>query len=273
MRKRFKAKRKFPIHIIFSFLMVILIIFLSFKIVLKCDSKSLLDPTSTNFNFTIDRDKFLLKNGLNFNYEKKIEKIKEVFFEVPEVKKQKVYIYNTHQTEEYEGYDVLSAAKDLRDELLKYNIEVIVEESNVLDEMKKNNYTYSQSYRVTKTYLENVMSDDISLYIDLHRDSADHDLSTTSVDDKSYARMMFVVGGNHDNYLLNYQVCEELNKMIKNINPLLSRGILLRKSSNYNQDLNTNIILIELGGPNNTKEEVSNSLKALALAISNYLNE
>lgn len=117
------------------------------------------------------------------------------------------------------------------------------------------------------------MRDEISLYIDLHRDSANHETSTTMIEDQGYARMMFVVGGKHEGYLANYRISEELNKMIKNINPLLSRGILLRKNSSFNQDLNNNIILIELGGPNNTKEEVSNSIRALALAISNYLNE
>lgn len=274
MKRRFKTRRRFRKNIILYIILVFIVVFLSFRIVSKNDKYYLLEPDYKLIKFSIDRDKFLFKSGLNFDYEKKIEKVKEVFVEtfVPE-KKQTIYIYNTHQTEEYEEYDVLSAAKELKDELRQYNIEAIVEETNIRDELTKNNYVYSQSYRVTRELLEKNMRDDISLYIDLHRDSSNHEVSTTTVDDKSYARMMFVVGGKHESYLTNYQVSEELNKMIKNINPLLSRGILLRKSSSYNQDLNGNIILIELGGPNNTKEEVSNSVKALALAINNYLSE
>lgn len=275
MKKRFKTRRKFHKNIILYVILVLVIVFISFRIVSKKDKYYLVNPDYELFKFSIDRDKFLFKSGLNFDYEKKIEKVKEVFVEtfVPEKKKQMIYIYNTHQTEEYEGYDVLSAAKELQEELKQYDIEAIVENTNIRDELTKNNYVYSQSYRVTRELLEKNLSDDISLYIDLHRDSSNHDVSTTVVDDKSYARMMFVVGGKHDGYLTNYHVSEELNKMIKNINPLLSRGILLRKSSSYNQDVNGNVILIELGGPNNTKEEVSNSIKALALAINYYLSE
>lgn len=277
MKKRFKARRRFRKNVIVYIIFIFVIVFLSFRIVSKKDKYYLVDPDYKLFKFSIDRDKFLFKSGLNFDYEEKIEKIKEVFLETNENEEEKrqqtIYIYNTHQTEEYEGYDVLSAAKELQSELKQYNIEAIVEETNIRDELTKNNYVYSQSYRVTKELLEKNMRDDISLYIDLHRDSADHNVSTTTIDDKSYARMMFVVGGKHETYLTNYQVCEELNKMIKNINPLLSRGILLRKSSSYNQDISGNVILIELGGPKNSKEEVSNSIKALALAISNYLSE
>lgn len=275
MKKRFKARRRFHKNVIFYVILILIIVFLSFRIVSKKDKYYLVNPDYELFKFSIDRDKFLFKSGLNFDYEKKIEKVKEVFVEtfVPEKKRQTIYIYNTHQTEEYEGYDVLSAAKELQSELKQYNIDAIVEETNIHDELTKNNYVYSQSYRVTRELLEDNLRDDVSLYIDLHRDSSNHDISTTTVDDKSYARMMFVVGGKHESYLTNYHVSEELNKMIKNINPLLSRGILLRKNSSFNQDVSDNVILIELGGPNNTKEEVSNSVKALALAINNYLSE
>lgn len=275
MKRRFRARRKFRKNIMVYVILIFIIVFLSFRIVSKKNKYYLVYPDYKLFKFSIDRDKFLFKSGLNFDYEKKIEKVKEVFVETfkPEEKKQVIYIYNTHQTEEYEGYDVLSAAKELQSELKQYNIDAIVEETNIRDELTKNNYVYSQSYRVTRELLEKHISDDVSLYIDLHRDSSNHDISTTLVDDKGYARMMFVVGGKHENYLDNYHVSEELNKMIKNINPLLSRGILLRKSSSYNQDLNGNVVLIELGGPNNTKEEVSNSIKALALAINYYLSE
>lgn len=276
MRKRFKARRRFRKNIVFYVILIFIIVFVSFRIILKKDKYYLVDPDYKLLKFSIERDKFLLKSGLNFDYETKVEKVKEVFTEIieeQEERHQTIYIYNTHQTEEYDGYDVLSAAKELQSELKQYNIEAIVEETNIRDELTKNNYVYSQSYRVTRELIEKNMRDDISLYIDLHRDSSNHDVSTTMIEETSYARIMFVVGGKHESYLTNYRVCEELNKMIKNINPLLSRGILLRKSSSYNQDVGGNVILIELGGPKNTKEEVSNSIKALALAIKNYLNE
>ena len=85
--------------------------------------------------------------------------------------------------------------------------------------------------------------------------------------------MLFVVGGKHETYMENYNVCDNLNKFVKNINSSLSRGILVRKSSSYNQDLKSNVILIEMGSEKNTMEEVNNTISSLAEAISNYIKE
>ena len=41
----------------------------------------------------------------------------------------------------------------------------------------------------------------------------------------------------------------------------------------YNQDLNSNVILIEMGGHENNIDEVNNTLDLVALAIGEYLNE
>ena len=117
------------------------------------------------------------------------------------------------------------------------------------------------------------MNVNIVLYIDLHRDSVKREFTTVQVDDKSYAKMLFVVGGKHDTYKENYQVCDEINKYVKNNNNAFSRGILVRKSSSYNQDLASNIILIELGSQDNTIEEVNNTIGVLANALSSYINE
>ncbi len=58
----------------------------------------------------------------------------------------------------------------------------------------------------------------------------------------------------------------------------LSRGIFIkdRKSGNngvYNQDLSPNALLIEMGGVDNTPEELYASVDALVEAFSHYYNE
>ncbi|MCH5167693.1 MAG: stage II sporulation protein P [Erysipelotrichales bacterium] len=270
MKRRFKAKRKYKYSILIIFLFILIVVLFSFSFVKKVDPVFLMTENYKLFSVNFDRNQLLLKNGLNYKLTEEI--LKPVFLEETSIKR-KVYIYNTHQTEEYVDYDVLSAAKKLKEELSVYNIEVIVEETNIAAEVKKNNYTYSQSYRVTKQLIENIMSDDISLYIDLHRDSSNKGITTTTIGDAEYAKMMFVVGGKHESYMENYRVSNELNKMIKNINENLSRGIILRKTSSYNQEISGNVILIELGGPYNNKIEVENSIKMLAEAINYYMEE
>lgn len=269
MKKRFKAKRRFRYKILLVFIFILIIVMFSFSMSKSVDPIFLMTQNYKLFSIDFDRSELLLKNGLNYKLK---EDIIPVFTESESIKR-KIYIYNTHQTEEYVDYDVLSAAKKLKEELMNYDIETIVEETNITDEVKKNNYTYSQSYRVTKALMENILSDDISLYIDLHRDSSSKNVTTTTINDEKYAKMMFVVGGKHDTYEENYRVALELNKMITNINENMSRGLLLRKSSSYNQEVSGNVLLIELGGPYNTKEEIERSLKVLAEAIYYYMEE
>ena len=276
MKKRFKAKKKIRPFTLFMFIIIMIITIVSFKIVIKIDPIFLLKQDYHFFTLDFNRNDYLLKNGFKI-----IEDVIDgndipVFDEVkttsPIIRK-KIYIYNTHQSEKYADFDVLNAALNLKNILADFNIEAIVEETNITEEVKKNNYTYSQSYRVTKSLMTNYLNKDISLFIDLHRDSSAKNITTTTVDGVNFAKMMFVVGGKHESYMENYRVSDAINKILKNNNNQISRGLLLRKSSSYNQELDPNVVLIELGGPENTKEEVLNTLQVLAKSIYEYLEE
>lgn len=276
MKKRFKAKKKIRFFTLFMFIIIMIITIVSFKIVIKIDPIFLLRQDYHFFTLDFNRNDYLLKNGFKIIEDVIDSNDIPVFDEVkttsPIVRK-KIYIYNTHQSEKYADFDVLNAALNLKNILADFNIEAIVEETNITEEVKKNNYTYSQSYRVTKSLMTNYLNKDISLFIDLHRDSSAKNITTTTVDGVNFAKMMFVVGGKHESYMENYRVSDTLNKILKNNNNQISGGLLLRKSSSYNQELDPNVVLIELGGPENTKEEVLNTLQVLAKSIYEYLEE
>ena len=215
-----------------------IITIVSFKIVIKIDPIFLLRQDYHFFTLDFNRNDYLLKNGFKIIEDVIDSNDIPVFDEVkttsPIVRK-KIYIYNTHQSEKYADFDVLNAALNLKNILADFNIEAIVEETNITEEVKKNNYTYSQSYRVTKSLMTNYLNKDISLFIDLHRDSSAKNITTTTVDGVNFAKMMFVVGGKHESYMENYRVSDTLNKILKNNNNQISRGLLLRKSSSYYQ--------------------------------------
>lgn len=273
MKKVFKSKKVRKYRILIFIITMLLTIYISIKITKNIEEESLLSGKINKININIDKDNILLKLGLNYkksNIEEK--KIKSVFNDLI-FNNPKVYIYNTHNYEAYDGFDIVSASHLLKEKLESRNIDVILEETDVVGEVKKNNLEYKDTYKITRELILNNMSDDISLYIDLHRDSVDKSSTTINIDNKDYARILFVVGSKHESYKENYEVCDNLNKYLKNINNKLSRGILERKSSSYNQDLSGNIILIELGSESNTKEEVSNTIEVLSDALSNYLNE
>ena len=144
-----------------------------------------------------------------------------------------------------------------------------MEDSNIVDVLKENNWKYSESYYASKLWLNNIRDKYSSLkyFIDVHRDSYG---GVVTIDDKVYAKMMFVVGMNHDNYEKNEELVIKLNNYLKEHYKGLMRDIFYGKRSVYNQDFNQNTILIEIGGPTNTINEVQNSVYALADAL-NYV--
>lgn len=199
-----------------------------------------------------------------------------------------VYIYNSHQSEEYSDLnlapynivpDVMLAADMLKEKLEKRGVGTLVEKRSVEEVISHNNWPYSYTYRVSRTYLEETYENNPSLkyFIDLHRDGANKSVTTAIINDVSYAKIMFLVSKNHDNYEMNLKLVNGINDKIIAFDQSLSRGIFYREKNpnmgTYNQDFNGNTILIELGAQYNTLEEVNNSLEVLADAISIYIME
>ena len=111
----------------------------------------------------------------------------------------------------------------------------------------------------------------------MHRDALPKDKSTVIINNKSCAKISFVIGVDHNNYEQNLNVANKINDKIKQKYPTLTRGIINKggEGSNgiYNQDLNPNIILIEIGAQENTIDEVLNTIDLLAPIIGEYINE
>ena len=117
----------------------------------------------------------------------------------------------------------------------------------------------------------------LKYFVDLHRDSITREYSVATINGKSYAKVMFVIGTNHDNWQANYKLSNDLNNLIKKYYPGLSRNIMKKTGTGvngiYNQNLSPNCILIEVGGVDNTIEEVYNTIDALTDIIFKYLKE
>lgn len=202
-----------------------------------------------------------------------------------QINEPKVYIYNTHQLESYDNTDynditpnVLMASYLLKEELNKAGIPTIVESSNITEYIKQNNLKYYQSYDASRYYAEKAIKDNqnLDLVIDLHRDAVEKNASTVTISDKEYAKVLFVIGMEHENYESNLEVATAINNIIKEKYPTLTRGIITKSGKNvngiYNQDLNPNSILIECGGYKNSFSEVVNTINLLSQIIKEYLN-
>ena len=239
-------------------------------------------------NFNLSGPETILKS--TFSGVEMVEDIKKVYSDSGDNKENNdkvndnnkdpiLYIYNTHQTEEYvssslANYNitptVYMAGNILKQELEKYNVYSVVEDENIKTVLSEHNWAYKDSYSASRLWLERTKEKypTIKYYLDLHRDSVS---LTANINNKSYARIMYVLGMNYDGYENNETLMVKLNEYTKEKYPGLSRDILYAKKNTFNQDFSGNVFLIEVGGNNNNFNEVYNSILALAEIIGNVI--
>ncbi|MDY6071694.1 MAG: stage II sporulation protein P [Bacilli bacterium] len=193
-----------------------------------------------------------------------------------------VYIYNTHDTEKYalpftSDYsiipDVTLVSKMLKEYLKSYNIDSYIESSKIKDYLKKNKLKYSDSYEASRYYLEKNLNNNYELILDIHRDSLRRKYTLYEKDNKKYARILFIIGASNKNYKKNKEVAENLNSRLNDKYKGMSRGVTIREDTTYNQDLNSKIILVKIGGIDNTLEELNNTIEVFSKVISDYIKE
>lgn len=193
----------------------------------------------------------------------------------------KVYLYNTHQVEEYEEtfYNikptVLTVSNMIKEELKNNNIYSLVEEKSIKNELVKRKLDYSYSYRISREYLEETRKKypTITYFFDIHRDSINKKLSSVKIDDKSYAKVMFIVTKKNNNYKENEKNVKIMEEYLNNNYNGILRNTYYQPLYVYNQDINSTTFLIEVGGPYNNLEEIYNTSVALSNAITYLIKE
>ena len=199
-----------------------------------------------------------------------------------------IYIYNSHQLENYSNKsldiygitpNVLMASYILKEKLNTMGLSTVVETTNLTDFLNANGWNHASSYKASRLLILNNKSkyNTLKYFIDIHRDSVSKEVATININNKNYARILFVVGLEHNNYQKNLDNMNALNKLCEKYYPGLSRGIYKKSGPGvngiYNQDFNSNCILIELGGQYNTMLEVSNTIDILAKILYDYIGE
>ena len=268
-------------------------LYISYHITIKKLPDSLLEiflnsyQKNKNNIFKFDFLSFSIKNTYQKSFYEK-ENIKTLNNKlVYQDKKPIIYIYNTHSNEEYsyqknDIYNIVPTVKTadyiLKNELNNLGIDSLIEDRNVTEYLNKENLPYSSSYLISRKFLEEKAFEnkDLKYFIDLHRDSVKRSITTIEINEVSYARIMFLLGLENPNYQENKKLMISLNNYLEENYPGLSRGIYEKKGVGvngvYNQDFSPNVFLIEVGGYENTIEEVANSLKLIANCLYDYLN-
>lgn len=227
---------------------------LSSKQFLKVDQESFTFETTNNFKKANHQ-----KN--NIDHDKK---------QVPNGKK--IYIYNTHQSEDYSNEaTVMDAAALLANELQAKGYQVIVETNDFNAYARENGFDYNTLYQVSNKFINDafVKYGGFDFIIDLHRDAIPRS-ATVLEKNKTYAKIMCVIGG-----LTNY--AEEIHQKALTLTDIMNKqvdGIMkapMVREAYYNQGMAHNMILIELGSNTNTFEEVKTSIPILANGLDELL--
>lgn len=198
-----------------------------------------------------------------------------------------IYIYNSHQLENYSNTNldiygitpnVLMASYLLKEKLNNRGLSTIVEDSNLTEFLNLNGWNHAQSYNASRIFILDKKNRYPSLkyFIDIHRDSVSKDITTVNIDGKDYARILFVIGLEHNNYEENIRTAESIEGIANKYYKGLSRGIYKKEGEGvngiYNQDISPNSVLIEVGGVDNNIDEVLNTTEAISNILYYYIN-
>lgn len=199
-----------------------------------------------------------------------------------------IYLYNSHPTEEYAPSDFVEFSVHptvimnnyiLEDILEKKGYSTIVEEGSISEILKRNHWNYNNSYRASRILLEQSILNYPSLkyFIDIHRDSLKKEKTTVEIEGKKYAKLLFIVGLENENYSQNQAFTESIHQKLEELYPGLSKGIYQKGGPGvngvYNQDFSPYTILLEVGGYENTTNEVLNSILAFSHCFMEVIDE
>lgn len=200
--------------------------------------------------------------------------------------KKVVQIYQSHNRESFLPYlkgvtnpdlayhskiNITKLGERMSRSLLEKGIGSAVDKTDIAGRVE-----FSKSYQETRGLVTAAMASnkDIEYLIDIHRDSQRRKKTTISINGKSYARIIFVVGGKNANYEKNAAMAIKLHNALQKKYPGLSKGVLkkvgARENGIYNQDLSPNSMLIEVGGVDNTFEEMYLTVDAFADVFSEF---
>lgn len=209
--------------------------------------------------------------------------VKEGEEDTPAIHEKKILFYFTHTSESFTpkngqaSINITEVGTMLAKKLEEKGVGVSVNKTDIGAILNKKGKKYSASYEESRAIVASAQKQQPTLeyLIDIHRDSQPKNITTTVIKGQSMAKTVFVVGGEHPGYEANAQFAATLHKLLEQHYPGLSRGVIVKSGSQtngkFNQDLSNRAILVEMGGVENTREELERSAAALADILARYV--
>ncbi|ASA23645.1 stage II sporulation protein P [Paenibacillus donghaensis] len=135
-------------------------------------------------------------------------------------------------------------------------------------------YSWNFSYKYSRLTVKAAMAEnqELSQMIDIHRDSQRHGKTTAVIGGENYAQVYFILGHANKNWKKNEAFANQIHQLLEKNYPGVSRGIWGKSAGGgnngeYNQTLSDKSVLIEVGGIDNSADELKRTADILADAI------
>lgn len=205
--------------------------------------------------------------------------------------RQVVYVYHTHSRESFLPYlkntnkpedayhpqaNITLVGKMLERALERRGIGTKADSIDIVQELDTKGLEYDSSYLMSRDRVRAAQkaNKDLDIFLDIHRDSLRKSSTTIEKNGEKYARLLFVVGTGHEDFEKNLSFTEGLHQQIAAQHPGLSKGIMTKDSGQgdgvYNQDIAPNSVIVEVGGVDNTAEELYRTVEVFADVLSDY---
>ncbi|MCU6600535.1 MULTISPECIES: stage II sporulation protein P [Peribacillus] len=202
-----------------------------------------------------------------------------------------VEIYHSHNRESYLPYlkgvtdpdlayhskiNITKLGERMVEDLADKGIGSSLDKTDIMGNLNNKGLNYAKSYQESRKSVQTALANnkDLEYLIDIHRDSKRKKHTTITIRGKEYAKIAFVIGGNNPNYEKNAALANKLHKALEKKYPGISRGVMKQGGSShngiYNQDLSGNAMLIEVGGVDNTFEEMYMTVDAFTEVFSEF---
>lgn len=202
-----------------------------------------------------------------------------------------VYIYHTHNSEAFmpefgvtndetvsDSKNVTLVGKELSQKLNEQNINTIHDDTDITGILLERNLNFTDAYSISREKLQATLTEykNLKMIFDIHRGSEKRVDTTKNIEGKDFARILFVVSKTTANYEKNKEFAHKLDEKLQQLYPGLSRGVSekgVNPKNTYNQDLHNESVLLEIGGVENTFEEVDRTTNALADVIQEIIQD
>ncbi|MFA1711609.1 stage II sporulation protein P [Peribacillus frigoritolerans] len=202
-----------------------------------------------------------------------------------------VEIYHSHNRESYLPYlkgvtnpdlayhskiNITKLGERMVEDMADKGIGSSLDKTDIMGNLNNKGLNYAKSYQESRKSVQTALANnkDLEYIIDIHRDSKRKKHTTININGKDYAKIAFVVGGNNPNFEKNAALANKLHKALEKKYPGISRGVMKQGGAGhngvYNQDLSGNAMLLEIGGVDNTFEEMYLTVDAFTEVFSEF---